>query len=359
MLKSKEAPIIWEEVEETKEDGKIKKIIKRILNIISRYSGLIESIIIILLSLKVKETSNYWILLLAFGIFRLYKYIKNEWLIYKGKLQIKYESRNKRVTGHEGAQGAGKTSLMCYTASILNVPVFSSAPIKINGHMTYILTKNIIDMLERIPLGSVIIIDEISFYWDNEMSKLIDHAKTQGLEITAQLIRHLFDGYMLSASVDMNRVAKRIEEKHSMFRRLLGQDGINTSLIIDPVINTVSFIFNLKIKTGIRCWTYQTFENINHKGYVFDLSRQDKNVDNKKFANLVEIRAWNSSINFEYDDRYFKRLYLKLPKAELKKWPNLTFNFEQLKETGFDNIIKIFEERYKKLGINTTNKEGD
>lgn len=360
MLFKKKNNIIWEEPnEQKKEDSKLKKRIKKILSIISKYSGLIESILIILLSISIKNDIKYWILFLGFGIWRLWRYIKNLWIIKKSKLQIIYESKNKRATGNEGAQGAGKTSLMCLIASILNVPVFSSAPIKINGKMSYILTKEILNMYERIPLGSLIIIDEISFYWDNDMSKLVDHAKTQGLEITLQLIRHLFDGYFMSASVDMNRVAKRIEEKHSMFRRLLGQDGLNTSLIIDPIINIISNIFNLDIKTGIRCWTYQTFENIDHKGYIFDLSRQEKNVDNKRFANLVEIRAWNSNINFEYDDRYFKELYLKLPKAELKEWPSLKFNYEQLKETGFENIIKIFKDRYEKLGIDIDKKVGD
>ena len=88
--------IVWEELnEQKKEDSKTKKKIKKILCLISKYSGLIESITIILLSISIKNNNKYWILFFGFGIWRLWRYIKNFWIIKKSKLQIIYESKNK------------------------------------------------------------------------------------------------------------------------------------------------------------------------------------------------------------------------------------------------------------------------
>lgn len=348
--------IQWEAIDtEIKEDSKRKKIIKKILSFISKYSGWLEAITMLFLALKMKETSKYWMILLSIAIYMFYRTIKRFYKVWKGKQIIINEELNKRVIGQEGAQGAGKTSLMFYIASILKQPVFSSAPAKINGEFTYKLTDKMLNMDVKLPYKSLIILDEISLYFDNSYSKFQDSMKTEGLERQMQLIRHCYDGQMLTASVDMNRVAKRIEEKHGMFRRLLGQASYRSSFIIDPIINMISDIFRLDIKTGYRVWTYQTFENINHEGYIFDLSRQDKNTKNSHFANLQEIWAFNSNINFEYDDRYFKKLYLELPKAKLEKWEDLNFNLEQLKDTGFNDVVKFFEKKHKE----EDNKVGD
>lgn len=350
MLKNNKNYVVWEQTEEKKELSKCKKVLKKILSTISTISGLIEATILIIIAFSQKNNSNYWFIWLIAGGYLLYRYIRNYLRVKKGKAILIWEEMNKRAIGQEGCQGAGKTSLMFYIASLMEAPIFTSAPAKINGQMTYKLTKDIINMDVKLPLFSMVILDEITLYYDNEMSKMLDHAKTEGLEMQMQLIRHCYDGQMLSASVDMNRLAKRVEEKHGMFRRLLGQRKVNNSFIIDPILNIIGKIFKLDLKTGFRVWTYQTFENINHKGYIFDLSMQEEDTKNNHFANLNEIWAYNNSINFEYDDRYFKKLYLKLPKAKLDQWKSLDFEYEDLKDTGFENIIKFFEKRYKKIG---------
>ena len=243
---------------------------------------------------------------------------------------------------------------MFYIASIMHQPIFTSAPAKINGRMTYKLTTDMMDMKVKLPYKSIIIIDEITLYFDNSLGKFQDNIKTKGLEMQMQLIRHCYDGQMLSASVDMNRVAKRVEEKHGMFRRLLGQKSVNNSFIIDPLLKLIGLCFNINVKTGYRVWTYQTFENIDHKGYIFDLSRAnaDKSPSSNHFANLNEIWAFNSGISFEYDDRYFRNLYLKLPKAKLEEWEGLSFKYEELESTGFNSIVKFFKELYKEGDYN-------
>lgn len=344
--------IEWEELEEQEEKPKKKNVIVKLIEIvlskISLFSGFIESFIFLMVSLKMKDNNIYWLIPLAISIFILWKTIVKFWKVFKSKKIIIYEENNKRIIGHEGAPGSGKTSLMCLVSSIMNRPIFSSAPLKINGKYTYKLTKEMILMEERLPYGSMVILDEITLYYDNNNSKNLTD-EIECLEIEMQLIRHFFDGNMLTASVDMNRLVKRLEEKHGLFRHLQGQENINNSFIIDPIINIISNIFKLDVSTGIRKWTYQTFENINHTGYIFDLSRQDANTDNKKFANLNEIYAFNNSLKFEYDDRYFKNLYLKIPKAELVKWESLYFNFEELKGTGFKDITNFFEKVYKRI----------
>lgn len=348
MLKKEQNYVIWEQTEQKKELSKWKKKFKKILSCISTISGILEASILIVIAFTQKNTNNYWFLWLIPGCYLLYRCIRNYLRVKKGKAILIWEEMNKRAIGQEGCQGAGKTSLMFYIASLMDAPIFTSAPAKINGKMTYMLTDDIINMNVKVPLYSMIILDEITLYYDNEMSKMLDHAKTEGLEMQMQLIRHCYDGQMLSASVDMNRLAKRVEEKHGMFRRLLGQRRVNNSFIIDPLLMLISKIFKLDLKVGFRVWTYQTFENINHKGYIFDLSRQEEDTKNNHFANLNEIWAYNNSINFEYDDRYFKKLYLKLPKAELKQWNSLEFEYDDLKETGFNSITNFFKKRYKK-----------
>lgn len=348
MLNKDKNLVYWEEIEEPKIETRKRKIIKKIFGYISIFSGFIEASIIISISIKIKETSEYWIIPLVIGGFYMFKCIQKHWKVRKSKMILMYEEMNKRAIGHEGAQGAGKTSLMFYVASIMNAPIFTSAPARINGQMTYKLTEEIINMDAKIPLYSMVILDEITLYYDNELSKQLNHEKTEGLEMQMQLIRHAYDGQMLTASVDMNRLAKRVEEKHGMFRRLMGQRSVNNSIIIDRILKIISKIFKLDLKLGYRVWTYQTFENINHKGYIFDLSRQEQDTKNTHFANLNEVWAYNSSINFEYDDRYFKNLYLKLPKAELKQWQSLTFNYEELKDTGFSSVTTFFKRKYEK-----------
>lgn len=348
MLDKQQNYVYWEQIEEPKEESKAKKRIKKILGYISIFSGFIEASIILLIAFNIKNSSEYWLIPLIIGIIYLYKCISKHWKVRKSKIILMYEEMNKRAIGHEGAQGAGKTSLMFYVASIMNAPIFTSAPARINGVMTYKLTEEIINMDAKLPLFSMVILDEITLYYDNELSKQLNHEKTEGLEMQMQLIRHAYDGQMLTASVDMNRLAKRVEEKHGMFRRLLGQRSVNNSIFIDRFLKFISKIFKLDLKIGYRVWTYQTFENINHKGYIFDLSRQEQDTKNTHFANLNEVWAYNSSINFEYDDRYFKNLYLRLPKAELKQWQSLTFNYEELKDTGFNSVTNFFKKKYEK-----------
>lgn len=341
--------IIWESAEEIDDIPKWKINFKKILSKISKYSGLIETLFMYLITFKLKASGfKYWIILLIITGYFSYRTIKIFYKVYKSKLNIKDEEINKRVIGTSGSQGSGKTSSMFYISSVMKRPIFTSAPAKINGEFTYKLSDKILNMEVKVPYGSIIVLDEISLYYDNSVSKFNSKYESEGLETQMQLIRHCYDGQMLTASVNMNRVSKRIEEKHGMFRHMLGQYSKSNSLFIDPFINIISFIFKLNVKTGIRIWRYQTFENIQYDNYNFDLSNQTANTNYNHFANLNEIWAFNSNIDFEYDDRYFKKLYLQLPKANLEKWEHLAFDFEELKTTGFTDIGKFFEKQYNK-----------
>lgn len=348
---AKEWVIEWEEVEEEEKRSKFKEFSAFLLGKLSKWSGLLESFIFLIIVItNFKKINSLIIVVLCFITFFLFwKSIGKRIKVSQTKDNIRYEEANKRIIGHEGPQGSGKTSFMGYVSSVMDRPVFSSAPMRINGQMTYKLTKDMLDMNVKLPYGSMINLDEITLFFDNSFNTQKDHFKTEGLEMLMQLIRHCTDGQMLTASVDMNRLVKRLEEKHGMFRHFLGQETIKNSYFIDPIIKLVSWIFNLQVKTGIRVWTYQTFENINHQGYIFDLSNQTADTKNNQFSNLVRAYADNSNLNFEYDDRYFKKLYLELPKATLEKWPYLTFNYDNLKETGFTNISKFFEDKKKMI----------
>lgn len=357
MKKNKGILIEWEEkdLKKEKEPGKIKKFFNYILSKLSIISGILEATIVLIISIKIKDNNTYWLIPLALSILLYWLAIKKIYNIWKSKKIIIYEENNKRVIGMEGPPGSGKTSLMFLVSSIMKRPVFTSAPAKINGEYTYKLTKEITSVNCRIPYGSMLDIDEITLYYNNNNANKYND-EIEGLEMQMQLLRHFYDGNIQTASVEMDRLLKRLEEKHGMFRHLLGQESINNSFIIDPIIKLISYIFNLQVKTGIRKWTYQTFEQINHKGYIFDLSNQEANTKTKQFSNLVEITAYNSSLNFEYNDRYFKDLYLDLPKANIQKWEALNFDFKDLEETGFKDITNFFKKKYEKINKGDNNE---
>lgn len=330
---------------------KFKRFINAVWRFFVRYCGYIDCIILYYVIKALCENSNnqYYAILYIIPAFLLFINIRFSYYILKSKLLIKTMAKNNRVQGFEGAQGRGKTSLMLYMASVLKKPIYSNIPFKIRGDFTHILGTDIINLKSRVKENSILIFDEITLYYNNLMTGKSKDEKHDiySFELLLQLCRHFFDGNIFTASVSMGRIPAVLEEKYSIFNRVLGQTTKMNSFIIAPLLYLFGLLFKRKIDVGIRVWTYQTFERIDHENYYFDLSTNKESVKDQYYANLISIYAYNNSLDFDYNDRFMKYLYEQVTIDENKKFESLDFDINSLSDTGFKNIIEHFEKTSK------------
>lgn len=191
-------------------------------------------------------------------------------------------------------------------------------------------------------------------YYNNLLQGKSKEDKTEvySFELLLQLCRHFYDGNVFTASVNMGRIPTALEEKYSIFKRVLGQRTQYNSFIIAPLI---SFFYNnlfykdikakkrTKFAVGIRKWTYQTFENIEHENYYFDLSSNKESQKEQYYANLITCYAYNNALDFDYNDRFMRFLYERVAVADPKQFNSLDFDFATLSDTGFNKIADYFD----------------
>lgn len=320
---------------------------KNLLSLIGRVAGYIDCMILYNIGDWVykgglgEDKKNYGLIFWAIALVWLVKCLKWEWLVFKSKKIIENDGYNSRVLAFEGGQGRGKTSLMCYTASVLTRRVgdiYSNVPVKINKKFAYILDKNHLSMKKRLKENSVVMLDEISLFYHN-----LDLKNEYGTEMLLQLIRHFTNGNVLMASISMSRIPKQLREKVMLFKHMLGQQTKLNSFIVLPIVILISKILKLDLHYGLRCWTYQSFEEIEHENYYFDLSRMDSSTTDKKFANLVNIWAWNSALKYDYIDRFMLGVYLSAPLIEDCRYQSLDYSKDLLRFSGFGRIVDYFD----------------
>lgn len=326
---------------------KLKQFFLTLWRFFVRYCGYIDCIILYYVIKAVCDSSDnqYYMILYLIPAYLLFINIRFTYRIIKSKILIKNLAKNNRVQGFEGAQGRGKTSLMLYMASVLKKPIYSNIPFKIRGNFTYILGTDIINLKSRVKENAVLIFDEITLYYNNLMSGKTKDEKYNiySFELLLQLCRHFFDGNIFTASVSMGRVPAVLEEKYSIFNRVLGQTTKMNSFLIAPLLYLFALVFKKKIDVGVRCWTYQTFERIDHENYYFDLSSNKESVKDQYYANLINIYAYNNSLDFDYNDRFMKFLYDQVAVDKNKKFEHLDFDIKSLSKTGFSKIIEHFK----------------
>lgn len=332
--------------------SKLKQFLLTLWRFFVRYCGYIDCLILYYVIKAVCDSSNnqYYMILYFIPAFLLFINIRFTYRIIKSKILIKTMAKNNRVQGFEGSQGRGKTSLMLYMASVLKKPIYSNIPFKIRGDFTYVLGTDIINLKSRVKENSILIFDEITLYYNNLMTGKSKDEKHDiySFELLLQLCRHFFDGNIFTASVSMGRVPAVLEEKYSIFNRVLCQTTKINSFIIAPLLYLFGLVFKKKIDVGIRVWTYQTFERIDHENYYFDLSTNKESVKDQYYANLINIYAYNNSLDFDYNDRFMRFLYEQVAFDENKKFENLDFDMKSLSDTGFRKIINHFDKINKK-----------
>lgn len=321
-----------------------KKLWNRSKKILLNWLDLIEAALILCIF------QNIWGILI--GVILAFIAIRRHYRVSKSKHIIKEKLQNEKVSANEGAQGAGKTSLMLYMASLEYKAdeIYTMVPCKVNGVFTNKLTKEIMQLKVRVPEHSCFLLDEMSMYYPNTMNMKDkeNQAVITPIAIIFQSIRHFFGGNSIGTSVSMERVNKQIEEKHSIFNKLLKQTTKTSSFIILPLYKLFLRIIGKYDKTKhkylgtYRIWTIQTFTPITHDNYYYDLANQDENkTKNDGFSNLIEIWAYNN-LDYEYNDTYLNRLYLTLPKAEIKKWNSLEIDRTSLHELGYSDMLPYF-----------------
>ena len=335
----------------------INKVNYLIINWFFKLYWLVDILILAIIYALTSNNSAYkqintisFILLIAsvvYNIIYLYRY-------FKGRSNAKYNLKNYRTQCFKGSQGIGKTSFMYNCARILgkDYPVIANCSAIIDNKFCYKLTKKAFMMKTQLPEPCTQLVQEITVYYNNlDQSKKRD--EIAGSEGNLQFVRHNTNGYILADSVEMDRLLKTLEEKFGLTNKMLGQTSIKTGFFV-PFIYWLMRLVNKKlpyIYWGYRRWKVQTFLSINENGYIYDLSNDVANTKNNKFVNLYYFYAFND-FSVIYHDRAYSKLYKQLPKEELKQYSSLLFTDEDVKDTGFDSISKLYDiELAEKMNI--------
>ena len=329
---------------------KVKKYLKIVLDNINRFSHWIDVVIFYFLADHLNNTiqNTFIFLVWILPIWQIYRNIKWEWNIWKSRGIIKETAQNKRVQGFAGSQGAGKTSFMLYCSYVLKCPVFSNFPAKVRGKYTNILDEKVLQMEERIPETSLLLIDEATMLFHNLVLDVRNDktvSKLYAQQLQQQIVRHCYDGNMFYSSVDITRLPQMLKDNIGLTNYVLGQGNITLSLVTGTVLGAIGSFFGIKLYNSVRYWDIQQLEKIPEQGYTFDLSRQEKNTDTKNYANLIRFCSWTSKNRFEYDDRFLHGIYKQLPEHVLKEWQSLEFDANLLKQIGYGHILDFFANR--------------
>lgn len=334
--------------------NKFQRFVFRILSIINRFAHFLDIAVFYLLADWLSPTLSNDIMkfaIYAIPIVQLVRAVKWEWRIQQSKVLIRDMCQNGRVMGFTGAQGRGKTSFMLYCLAVLKRPVYSNFPCKIRNQFVHVLEKDILNLQTKIPDGSVTVIDEATLLYHNLMidtAKLsTEHKSLFAQEVTQQLVRHFFDGNMFYSSVDITRLPQFMRENVGLTNLMLGQGNVRLSYFTGLVCTILGRFCGLIIDGSVRYWDVQQLERIPEKGYVFDLSNQDKDTDATKFANLIRFCGFNTAALFEYDDRFMRGVYAELPDHIDTFWQSLDFSPELLRRIGYGKILDFFDDQRK------------
>ncbi len=335
---------------------KIRFYIGRFLRLINRFAPYLEIALVFYCVRSVAENqlSDKWysVFLYIIPVFLLYRVLKWEFTCFKSVDIVKNTAYNRRVQGFQGPQGAGKTSFMLFSMYVLKAPeYYTNFPCKIRGKWCAKLDEAVINMDEKIPVNSVCAMSESTMFYHNLLSdiKKADEVreKLYPQQLHQQIIRHTYDGNFFYDSVDLTRLPQLLRENISMTNYMLGQGSVTLSYIITPILKMLGKLVGVDLRGSIRYWDVQQLERIPEQGYCFDLSTQEKTTDDKHFANLVRLSCWDSIYRFEYDDRFLRGLYDKLPEHVQSYWNSIQFLPEELREIGYGQILDWFEKKYK------------
>lgn len=339
-----------------KSKSSLKRILGRLLRLVNRFAPAIECVLVFYCVDYVNRTQFegefLGVLLFALPIFLLYRLIKWEYICWQSRARVRDTCSNKRVQGFSGAQGCGKTSFMLFCLYTIKSPsIYTNFPCKIRGKYTNQLDFSILNMDRRIPEHSACAISEATMFFHNLINgPQGSRARSEaivlyGQQLHQQIIRHAYDGNLFYDSVDLSRLPQMLKDNFGLTNYMLGQGSVTLSFLITPLLKLIAKPLGVDLRGSIRYWDVQQIEKIPEVGYTFDLSNQEKSVDDKHFANLYRIATWDSIYRFEYDDRFLRGLYAMLPEHISKAWKSLEFADDDLRDIGYGILLDFFNEK--------------
>lgn len=329
----------------------IKEFACRFLAVLNRYSHFLDLILLYFFAkyLYARIDNSFNFLVYALPILQAWNICKWEWRVFKSNALIRTTARNKRVQGFSGSQGAGKTSFMLHTIYTIKAKdIFTNFPCRIRKKFSNKLSKEVLNLNEKISDGSVCAIDEATMLFNNRLVEMKDKEVLDDMfaqQLHQQIIRHMYDGNLFYSSVDLTRLPQMLKDNIGLTNYMLGQGSVKVSYISSVVIAFVGKLFGLNLRNSIRYWDCQQLERIPEQGYTFDLSRQEKDVNDKNYANLIRFCAWSANNRFDYDDRFLRGLYSGLPDCKPKQWYTLEYSEKDLKDIGYGHLIDFFGNR--------------
>ncbi len=280
----------------------------------------------------------------AYIIYILYRFIKACFKVAGSKSKVLDYCLNNRVIAIKGKQRCGKSSFVCYAASVIKERVYSNIPFKIKGKFTNKLTTDVLSCREAIPEYSTLVVDECNLFYHNlRTNKSNSNDLIFGQAAFCQCVGHFTDGNVFYSATDVDRIPKEIRDNFSCHLQMLEQGTYEFSFIGSFLLRGIGKALGIKrIYTGVRIWHAQHYEKLSEEGYMYDLSNNEL-TDKFKFANLMEFACFQSFNSFEYDDRYMKSFYDKLPKHVSVKWEDFKINFADFKNLYDSEIVRFFE----------------
>lgn len=339
---------------------KIKYYLTNLFKILNRFAPYIEIVLLFyVIKSTISQSNNQWSnLLYIIPLIMAYRLIKWEYKAIATKEIIRDTAYNKRVQGFCGFPGCGKTSFMLFCSYVLNAPkYYSNFPCKIRNKYVNELTKDVLNMDKQIDEKSICMISEASMFYHNIMDNIKDENTSQELysqQLHTQILRHAYNGNFFYDTIELNRLPQMLRENIGLTNYMIGQHSKTFSFIVTPIIRAIANIFDIEILGNMRVWDVQQFEKIPMQNYIFDLSTQEKDTNLKNYANLIECCAWCDVTHFDYDDRFLRGLYEKLPKNIDVKWNSLKFSDKELRDIGYGKLIDFFN---NKLSNNIVEKQ--
>lgn len=274
----------------------------------------------------------------------IYRFVRACCKVLKSKSDIEAYCLNNRVIAVKGKQRCGKSSFVCYASSILKSKIYSNIPFKIKGKFTNKLTTDILSCRESVPEYSTLVVDECNLFYHNlRTSKSGSNDLIFGQSAFCQCVGHFTDGNVFYSATDVDRIPKEIRDNFSCHLQMLEQNSYQFSFIGAFILKMVGNMLGIRrVYTGLRIWHAQHFEKLSENGYTYDLSNNEL-TDKFKFANLMEFACFQSFNSFEYDDRYMKSFYDKLPKHVSVKWEDFKINFADFKNLYDSEIVRFFD----------------
>lgn len=324
---------------------------QKVLLFLSRYSHWLEIFLFYYIAQVIIESYNSQWSFLAYilPIFQVYRVIKYEFLVFRSKSIIKETATNKRVQGFGGSQGAGKTSFMLYSAYVIKPSnIYTNFPCKIRNKYVNMLDKKVLNLYERVPDYSLLCIDEATMLFHNLVGNVKQKENVEEYypqQLQQQIVRHCYDGQMFYSSVDLTRLPQMLKENIGLTNYMLGQGSVTLSFIVAPFLSFIGKMFGVEIYNSVRFWDVQQLERIPEQGYTFDLSTQEKDTNLKNYANLIRFYSFTGNNRFEYDDRFLRGIYSKLPEHLNKNWTSLDFDEKLLRKIGYGHILDFFNTR--------------